>query len=46
MGKDNFCYEKIKNKREGVPNWKGKRNNNFEQRRKGYNSNKNFKNNS
>ena len=46
MRKDNLCYEQNKNKREGVPNWKGKRTNNFEQRRKGFKSNINFRNNS
>ena len=46
MRKANFCYEQSKNKREGVPNWKGKRNNIFEQRRKGYKSNRHFGNNS
>ena len=45
MGKANFCYEQSKNKREGVPNWKGKRKNNFEQRRKSFKSNRNFGNN-
>ena len=29
MQKANFCYEQIINKREGVPNWKGKKTNNF-----------------
>ena len=37
---------KEKIKREGVPNWKGKRINNFEQRRKDFKSNRNFGNNS
>ena len=46
LRKANFCYEQRRNKREGVPNWKGKRTNNFEQRRKSFKSKKNFRNNS
>ena len=46
MRKANFCYEQSRNKREGVPNSKVKRKNNFEQRRKGFKSNRNCKNNS
>ena len=46
MRKANFCYEQRKNKKEGVPIWKHKRKNNFEQRRKGFKSSKNFRNNS
>ena len=46
LRKANFCYEQSKNKSEGVPNWKGKRTNNFEQWRKGFKSNRNFRNNS
>ena len=46
MTKANLCYEQSKNKKEGIPNWKSKRTNNFEQRRKGFNPNINFGNNS
>ena len=46
MRKTNFCFEHSKNKREGVPNRKGKRTNNFEQRRKGFKSNINLRNDS
>ena len=46
LRKDNFCYEQSRNKREDVPNWKVKRTNNFEQRRKIFKSNINFGNNS
>ena len=45
MRKANLCYQKIRNKRQGVPNWKGKRTNNFEQRRQSFKSNRNFRNN-
>ena len=46
MRKANLCYEQSINKREGVPNQKVKRTNNFEQRIKIFKSNKNFRNNS
>ena len=46
MRKENLCYEQSKNKKECVSNWKGKRTNYFEQRRKGFKSNRNFRNNS
>ena len=46
MRKANFCFEQRKNKKEGKPNWKSKRTSNFEQRRKGFKPNRNFKNNS
>ena len=46
MRKDKFCYEQIRNKREGVPNWKVKRTNNFEQRRKSFKFNRNLRKNS
>ena len=47
MRKANFCYEQIrKNKIEGVRNQKVKRTNNFQHRRKGFKSNRNFINNS
>ena len=46
MRKANLCFEQGKNKREGVPKWKGKLTNNFEQRRKGFKSNRNFGNDS
>ena len=45
MRKIDFCYEQIK-KRESIPNWKNKRTSNFDQKRKGFKSNKNFENNS
>ena len=46
MRKAIFCIEQSKNKREGVPKWKGERTNKFEQRRKNFKSNRNFGNNS
>ena len=46
MRKYNLCYEQRKNKKEGVRNWNSKITNNFEQRRKAFKSNRNFKNNS
>ena len=45
MTKDDFCYKQSK-KREIIPNWKNKRTSNFEQKRKGFKSNKCFGNNS
>ena len=45
MRKVNFCYEQNKN-RESIPNWKNKRASNFDQKRKGFKSNKSFRNNS
>ena len=41
MIKDNSCYEQSK-KREIIPNWKNKRTSNFDQKRKGFNSNNSF----
>ena len=35
MRKSNFCYDQNKNKRENIPNWKNKRGENFEQKKKG-----------
>ena len=34
MRKENLCYDQNKNKREDIPNWKNKRCENFEQKRK------------
>ena len=34
MRKTNFCYDQNKNKRENVPTWKSKRQNNFDPRKK------------
>ena len=45
MRKANLCYKQSK-KREIIPNWKNKRTNNFDQKRKGLKSNKSFGNNS
>ena len=45
MRKNDFCYEQSK-KREILPNWKNKRTSNFDQKRKGFKSNKNFASNS
>ena len=46
MRKENLCYEQNR-KRENMPNWKTKRYNNFESRKKGFTPNRNFgKNNS
>ena len=42
--KPNFCYEHNR-KKESMTNWKAKRTNNFEQRKKGFVPNRNFKNN-
>ena len=44
MRKTNFCYEQNR-KKESMTNWKAKRTNNFEQRKKGFVPNQNFKNN-
>ena len=35
MRKANFCYEQNR-KKESMTNWKAKRNNNFEQKNKGF----------
>ena len=45
MRKDDFCYEQSK-KREILPNWNNKRTSHFDQKRKGFKSNKIFGNNS
>ena len=45
MRKVDFCYEHSK-KRENLPNWKNKRTSNFDQKIKGFKSNKSFGNNS
>ena len=44
MRKANFCYEQNR-KRENMPNWKAKRSNNFEHKKKGFTPNHNFGNN-
>ena len=44
MRKANFCYEQNR-KKESMTNQKGKRTNNFEQKKKGFVPNRNFKNN-
>ena len=44
MRKENFCYEQNR-KRENMPNWKAKRSNNFEHKKKGFTPNRNFGNN-
>ena len=44
MRKVNFCYEQNR-KKESMTNWKAKRTNNFEQRKKCFVPNQNFKNN-
>ena len=44
MQKENFCYEKNR-KRESMPNWKAKRSNHFEHKKKGFTPNHNFWNN-
>jgi len=44
MRKANFWFDQNKNKREIVPNWKSKKPNIFEQRRKDFQPNKNFNN--
>ena len=44
MRKASFCYEE-NHKKESMTNWKAKRTNNFEQRKKGFVPNHNFKNN-
>ena len=44
MRKANFCYEQNQ-KRENLPNWKAKRSNNFENKKKGFTPNQNFGNN-
>ena len=43
MRKTNFCYEQ-KRKKESMTNWKAKRNNNFEEKKKDFVPNRNFKN--
>ena len=43
MRKANFCYEQNR-KKESMTNWKAKRNNNFEQKKKGFVLNRNLKN--
>ena len=45
MTKSDFFYKWSK-KRESIPNWKNKRTSNFDQKRKGFKSNKSFGNNS
>ena len=45
MIKANFCYEQSK-KRESIPNWKNKRASNSNQKRKCFEPNKSFRNNS
>ena len=45
MRKDNFNYEQSK-KRETIPNWKNNRASKFDHKRKGFNTNKRFGNNS
>ena len=44
MRKANFCYEQNR-KKEGMTNQKAKRTNNFEQKKKGFVPNRNFRNN-
>ena len=44
MRKANFCYEQ-NHKNESMPNWKAKRSNNFEQKKKGFVPNRSFRNN-
>ena len=44
MRKSNFCYEQNR-KKESMANWKAKRNNNFEQKKKEFVPNQNSKNN-
>ena len=44
MRKANFCYEQNR-KKESMSNWKAKRSNNFEQKKKGFVPNRNFRNN-
>ena len=44
MRKTNLCYEQNR-KKESMTNWKEKRTNKFEQRKKGFVPNRNFKNN-
>ena len=44
MRKNFFCYEQNQN-RESMPNWKAKRSNNFEHKKKGLISNHNCRNN-
>ena len=43
MRKVNFCYEQ-NHKKESMTSWKAKRNNKFEQKKKGFVPNQNFKN--
>ena len=43
MRKANFCYEQNR-KKEIMTNWKAKRNNNFEQKKRYFVPNRNFKN--
>ena len=45
MRKADFCYEQS-NKREILPNWKNKKTSHFDQKRRGFKSNKSFGNNS
>ena len=45
MRKDDFCYEQSK-KREILPNWKNKKTSHFDQKRRGFKSNKSFRKNS
>ena len=44
MRKENFCYEQNR-KKESMTNWKAKMNNKFEQKKKEFVPNRNFKNN-
>ena len=44
MRKANFCYEQNR-KKESMSNWKAKRSNHFEQRKKGFVPNRNFRSN-
>ena len=43
MRKENLCYEHNR-KKESMTNWKNKRNNNFQQKKKDFVPNRNFKN--
>ena len=45
MRKTNLCYDQNKNKWENIPNWKNKRRENFEQKKKGTMFYKNSRNN-
>jgi len=44
MRKANFCFDQNKNRREAVPSWRNKKNNNYEHRKAGFKPNKNFNN--